>query len=41
MRESSQRTATDLEQEMAAPKTESVSRREDSPLKSSKVIVSE
>jgi hypothetical protein len=40
-RESSQRTATEVEQQPAAPNTESVSQRGDGLLKRSKVIVSE
>ena len=37
-RESSQRTATEVEQEMAGPKTEPVSQRGDGPPKRSKAI---
>jgi ATP-dependent exoDNAse (exonuclease V) alpha subunit len=40
-RESSQRKATEVEQELAVLKTESVSQTGDGPLKRSKVIVSE
>jgi len=40
-RESLQRTATEVEQELGAPKAEPVSREGDGPPKRSKVIVSE
>ena len=40
-RESSQRTATEVEQELAAPKAESVSQRGGRPCEERKVIVSE